>query len=253
VLKWLRTNWFAAIMMALAFVYGSYPFVVLFEPSHAPSNYATQENAAHQPNDHQPWDLASIGAIAASVFTGLLAVFAFIQVRDARRSSERQLRAYLTLQSITVDPAFQLGVGGIPYVEGFVCWAVWHNAGQTPAYQANTIISWDQFPIIENREPNFTQRPVGQGIDVGPKMPVQTGYQLIPIAHLLGVWNRETEVFIRARVEYFDAMHPKELRHTEICMMLDLLRVPTEVPPQGAAKNLPNVTLKAYGPQNTST
>lgn len=98
----------------------------LFEPSHGPANYAAQASPYDEAANHHLWEVISaVGAVGACIFTGALAVFAFFQVRDSRRSSERQLRAYVCVVSAAREGphgkvmTFAIGI---------------KNTGQTPAY-----------------------------------------------------------------------------------------------------------------------
>ena len=61
------------------------------------------------------------------LFTGALALFAFIQVRDSRRSNEHQMRAYIAIRRARVRNVAQ---GEKPELQLYL-----RNAGQTPAYR----------------------------------------------------------------------------------------------------------------------
>jgi hypothetical protein len=71
------------------------------------------------------YSLEKISALAAAAFTGALAIFAFVQIRDARLSSEKQLRAYVEVESIRFDRPSPEGIWWIT--------VTLKNFGVTPA------------------------------------------------------------------------------------------------------------------------
>src|SRR5438552_2650784 len=84
----------------------------------------TNGASSHSADDYLSWiESAQFwGAMA----TCAIAAFAFFQVRDFRRSNERQLRAYVWLDATEIH---NVGVGSKPSVK-----IEMRNAGQTPAH-----------------------------------------------------------------------------------------------------------------------
>ncbi len=70
-----------------------------------------------------PW---SVLEILGALFTGVIALFAILQYREFRRSSEKQLRAYVYVDQVEV---LDITVGKIPHARISI-----KNSGQTPAF-----------------------------------------------------------------------------------------------------------------------
>jgi hypothetical protein len=128
----------------------------------------------------------------------LLGVVA-IQVRDARKSSERQLRAYICMYggSITLRQ-----LGQQIFLEGYVSLK---NFGQTPAYGHS---SWIRIDVREAHAAPFAI--TGNGLTKAIIAP--TGEANLPVHHgpvaaqdLLDIRNEAKRIFVWGRSDYIDA------------------------------------------------
>jgi hypothetical protein len=121
-MDWLRSiSWRSTFpyLVVLAIVVG----IALVLPHHEQYQAADSE-PQYETAEQLPW--GGMAEIAAAVFTGILALFAFVQVRDNRISNERQLRAY-----VSIDRA---QISDINLVWPPVAEIKLRNFGQTPAY-----------------------------------------------------------------------------------------------------------------------
>jgi hypothetical protein len=133
-MKFLRRCWpllfVGAIFLGLALLS---PLESQYDPANP---YAYEESA----NQISNWDWTLTAAIAAAIFTGVLAIIAMVQVYDTRKSSERQLRAYLMVEKARIE---DVEVGKTPRAV-----VTLKNFGQTPAYEVQqwANIGYDFFP-----------------------------------------------------------------------------------------------------------
>lgn len=131
-MEFLRRYW--PLLSILSLVIG----FTLLAPSQAlydPANpYAQNENT-----EQLSW--GGVAETAAAVFTGLLALFAFVQVMDSRKSSERQLRAYLSVEPRKVANFYESGTVRVDLLV--------HNHGQTPAQNVrqNYCVEIFEYPL----------------------------------------------------------------------------------------------------------
>ena len=179
--------------VALAIVLLVLILSTLFEPSLAPSNYPAYASAHNESTDHQFWEiLSAVGAVAAAIFTGVLAAFAFIQVRDSRRSSERQLRAYVHIKmaNVVYDGGFL-----IAQVEIF-------NSGSTPAYGLTHWTTTGSGIKTDFPEGDKT----GSRNDLAPHVPMttRTPFKLSEGA-LIEVITGKRQIYVWGEINYTDA------------------------------------------------
>jgi hypothetical protein len=104
-----------------------------------------------------------------TVFTAILAVatlalagFMQLQIRDGRKSSERQLRAYVMIDTVKIE---NIRMGGEPEVK-----LTFKNSGQTPATNLThwARLSFNTFPEITGELPTVKK---GERLPPGPLAP----------------------------------------------------------------------------------
>lgn len=107
---------------------------------------------------HYP--LEAWAALLAAIFTGGLLIYAFFQWRDSRISSERQLRAYITVKAKTLDGA---AIGEHPILGIEI-----KNSGQTPAYKFKQAsrAGYQPFPLPGEPPETIDNNP--HGMQLGP-------------------------------------------------------------------------------------
>lgn len=127
------------------------PFVLvivvpLITASLVPHPNQDADQASHAKSDSNSpnqYPLETWAAFVAAIFTGVLAYYAIMQYAELTRSSERQLRAYITAKP------HQFGWDGKnrPLVQFFI-----RNIGKTPAFDIETRSELDirQFVSAEN-------------------------------------------------------------------------------------------------------
>lgn len=208
-----------------------------------PSPQAQANKGAQNKAEKSPFFdvIAALGGI-------IVAVYAIRQYGEGKRSSERQLRAYVHPIGFSPIASVQDTANG-QIVDGYVIRVPWQNFGQTPAKGVRIEVAINSFPATENHEPSFVRNFESPGRDTGPGG-TGSGQQFLPINLLTGLWHRELEIFIWVRMEYFDAFRPNLLRQSELCARLDLIHDPRDVPPPG---HPPYLMAETYGPLNVST
>jgi hypothetical protein len=201
---------------AAAIVIGTLVVCLLLPPPGHQGVYATNQFTAESLGTHDLWGTwSAIAALAATGFTGIIALFAFIQIRDNRRSSERQLRAYVMVGTATI---FDIVPNKIPN-----CKIQIKNFGQTPAYRLRCGISmgFTRFPIIDSDivwptveydEKVRAERPIAPGDD----FPVFHDLgKTISIAQVEALLEGRWAIWIAGRVIYTDAFDV--VRRTNFC------------------------------------
>jgi len=118
---------------------------LLVPRTEAPQNQQTATESDQENSEEFPsW--VSVEAAA----TALIALFAFWQIRESRRSSECQLRAYVSIEDISLD-APNISNSDydtpIPNPAGFIphdaVRLIIKNNGQTPAHDVAGFLNWD--------------------------------------------------------------------------------------------------------------
>jgi hypothetical protein len=198
-------------------VVGLFSLLALVSPPHQPSDnsgYATPQYES----ENQTWEFDATDA--AAFFTGVLALFAFIQVRDSRKSSQRQLRAYVSAIPLNaaLRPDNMTMSVGIPL----------KNCGQTPAFEFRSRTSITVMPVpvpMEDGRDHLDFFPDPK--DVGKPVPT---FVIFPdsshISNPVHTFTFEESVriatgwgiYVSGRCEYTDAFgHPQ---WTEFCSVL---------------------------------
>lgn len=121
--------------------------IPLFVPSHHFVGYSSYEQSSNETFRYDPWEIASASAAAlAAAFAGVLALLNGIQIKDTRRSSERQIRAYVGIVGSSI---VDFAVDKAPTVS-----VAFRNDGQTPAYDFYSCIGVciGPFPLPDGME-----------------------------------------------------------------------------------------------------
>jgi hypothetical protein len=178
----------------------------------------TNANAAQEPkNNESPWEIGAI--ILGSIFTGIIAVYAIRQFEESRRSSERQLRAYLSV--VVGAGIYQERLKGLR----FEARPIILNNGATPAYKVRfsavaRIIPDKLAATYEFKMP--TMLPVSQA-SIGPKENriMSAVYpRMIPDHRAKKVvLGDKIALWVWGVVEYEDAF--EQPRYTQFCQRLD--------------------------------
>ena len=157
---------------------------------------------------NDPLEIASaVGAIVAAVCTGALALFALIQIRDSRRSNERQLRAYVSVSTG--------GVTGLAATTKVSAKIFIENVGQTPAYEATCYMAIQPVPMPMTKESDLSF--LGE---TGLEQPKSTAtlapghehrlsfiwetFDPLPAEHIVGIRNGELALVVAGWIRYRD-------------------------------------------------
>lgn len=197
------------------------------------------------------WVSPAITAIATAfigVFTWTLWQSTDKLWKSSEAATKNQLRAFVFARGIEQRINVFTDPRGQPFIKEYVFWATLENVGLTPATDVRVSISRQFLPTLENKEPHFEWRGEGIPVVIGPRGAGATGYCPIPIATMIGLWEWNTEIYIGIRIEYRDIFDPSTIHHDEQCAILELLRHPADIE---TVPNLPRVTFRHYGPQNT--
>lgn len=115
--------WIAGVVILGVFV-----ACVLFEPSQTVGQYSTDAGTEYGATYH--YSPETWAAIVAAIFSGALAIAAFIQIAETRRSAERQQRAYVLIETSEFGVPKTAGGNEEPWYVHIV----FKNFGQTPAH-----------------------------------------------------------------------------------------------------------------------
>ena len=160
-----------------------------------------------------------------AIGTGALAFFAFMTVADSRKSSERQLRAYVLLEGGNVYDASKIGLSSIqsgvkilPEWTNYVAMDMTiKNSGQTPARKVR---HWAQLAICTAAEEHTLVPPITldeqQASVIGPGTPITKSLVLLPFPLaepvLTQLKNHEKGIYLYGKIVYEDWFG--EERHT---------------------------------------
>ena len=163
--------------------------------------FARSSCASDGSTGDNPWQIAeAVGAVLAALFTGAIVVFAYIQVRDARLSSERQLRAYVFPRAKALT---NYAVGETPSLEITI-----KNYGQTPAYKLAQVSTWgyQDFPLTERLPPlensDEERRPLAPSDHI---LAWPTFQNPITSAQIAEIHNGKKALYFLGRIDYVDA------------------------------------------------
>lgn len=174
------------------------------------------------------------GLVFVVIFTGITAKDAARSAKAAedavdvnRISSERQLRAYLTISETSVE------WGGPQTLEAVI---VFQNTGQTPAYDVHhafdiTIGEPDSFDIPKSNGPPVTS-------DIGAGSPMTYRGKAGPLSDesWLGVRNRKIPLYVWGEIRYYDVFR-REVRRTNYRLTLAHHTIDALSPCQGGNKS----------------
>ena len=186
---------------------------------------------------------AIVGVVALLQFGALVATVVVMQ-----GSSHRQLRAYVFAHGWDIKPRLDFAM----QVTGYDIVVPWQNMGQTPARRVRTVIKCSRPPFAENREPDYRfdySGPRTSISDMGPGA-IKRSTAFLPINVVEELWFWQTEIYVGARVEYFDAFNRWRRRHHELWARLELNDDPRVAP---IPNQIPIVDTRVYGPNNTSS
>lgn len=148
-------------------------------------------------------DPVSFWTCLLGVATLLLGAGVFIQIRDARISSERQLRAYVVIASGGIT-LVNLREGGL----GIQIHIILKNSGKTPGYRFST---WYQRPEILDPDANpFTdstplEKRNGSSI-IGPGADVNLSWTLVSTPELRSdIESGKKRIFVWGGADFVDA------------------------------------------------
>ena len=139
----------ALLAIALALVLNAAMPYLVAGPSHQANNPTIIAN-------NSEWGWGAAEAIA----TALIAIYAIRQYVESRRSSERQLRAYVLVEEARVE---SFGVGEHPKAIIRI-----KNFGQTPAYKLSQGANIGFLPFPPDREPPATKSDSDPESIIGP-------------------------------------------------------------------------------------
>lgn len=210
--KWLRSiDWIdittSALILVCAMNVGSWLF-----PAKESQNCVTKKCASNKPADDKPW--WSYAGTYEAFFTGLIAVYAVQQYVESRKSSERQLRAYI---SFTKTRIRNVGLGETPEFFARI-----YNAGQTPAYRFTATFNPGLYPIgvvdalnVVGPAPQIMSR-----VALGPKMKVVNTARLssaLSIQDLQDINDGVKGIVVFGRIDFIDAFD--QPRHKFVRLM----------------------------------
>ena len=217
-LKWAKTiDWLAINSSALVLLLA---IQLLSAFSHQPVENPEQQtanNPLHKPNETEP-GFGGWGFWEA-FFTGLIAVYAVRQFGETRRSSERQLRAYVMVAAVHQT---EIVPGTIPTTTVRV-----KNFGQTPAHNIRVIIGmgFARHPFTDMEWYSRTGEPAAKfGRSLGPeddiRVPIDLGGTL-SAEKILAMEQGKWALWLNGKVSYTDVFD--EDRETEFGMFTNKL------------------------------
>jgi hypothetical protein len=191
-----------------------------------------------------------------TIILGIATILLWVSTRDLVRGTEKvaqtQLRAFVFAKGFEQGASMHRDQTGQLFVKEWVFLSKFENVGLTPATGLRMWIKHQILPACENKEPHFEWKNPGSTIVIGPHGAGQSSYLMIPIERMVELWENRSEIYLAIRIEYRDIFNPSIVHHHEQCVMLDLLRHPSDVEATPSdQKNLPRVSMRAYGPQNT--
>ncbi len=137
--------------------------------------------------------------LAIAILNGFLAAGVFFQVRDARKSNERQLRAYIHVRDVVVslmnsefDPNVQIII---------------KNYGQTPARRVTNTLFVDFISHPFDSSFDLKRGVVGQVTDLAPGQKVfsQTTISRSKFSSMKpSIESKKVRMYVFGRIEYFD-------------------------------------------------
>jgi hypothetical protein len=186
--------------------------------------------------------------------TGVLAVstvglwiWTHLGLRQSRKTTEQQLRAFVFAKGFTGGPNL---IPNTNQAFEYIFVANVQNVGLTPATDARSWIETITLQGTGNEAPVFAPEGRGPSTVFGPQSGgARSGYKTIPIDQMQALWRKETEIFIWSRIEYRDVFNPGILHHHEQCARIFLIHDPATAPPPN---HMPYVQFSVVGPQNTT-
>lgn len=121
------------------------------------------------------------------------------------------------------------------------------NSGVTPATGMQIGIQHRSSPY--GAVPEFHGNMDGQPGVLGPRSKVSTALNFVPIGDVLAAFERRKSLHLYVRVEYRDVIRPETLHHHELCVNVEFVIDPFDMP---AAAQPDAVTFRVDGPQNGS-
>jgi hypothetical protein len=168
------------------------------------------------------WALASFWAVVTQAIVAALALAALLaDLRHNRKSSERQLRAYLTIDELTVD--FRRNKQGI--VTDGVIEAVWRNTGQTPALDIRSSIDW--LSVAGKLPDDFTypqENDDGSRHMMGPGQGFNSTARAFRIDDFSAAATRARRIFVWSSVDYTDVFGERRRTEVEAEMVVSALQ-----------------------------
>lgn len=162
-------------------------------------------------------DLATLG----------LVLFMGIQIKDARRSSERQLRAYVNVEKAEI---LNFGQGTVRLR------VVVKNSGQTPAYkmqQWTAVVADDLPPTVEFTPPGQGRKPTHHStLPPGAVYTVLQDYGPLTASHVKKIEDGKAAIWTWGDITYFDAFDRPRQSRFRLVFRMD--GTPTK-PPGGMA------------------
>jgi hypothetical protein len=194
----LKEKWKPPILIGLGLVLGWLVAVALLLPSQPQKEShrhgASNEDAPWPPPWWLTWDAP------LTFFTGGLFLYAFLQFGESRKSSERQLRAYVFPRA---EELRDYGVGKTAYLYVKIT-----NLGQTPAYKFKQAArgGYRNFPLTEpiphtqDMEPESA--PLGPGDFVYAKAKIM---HPLTQAHLNEIKAGKKALYFVGQIDFVDA------------------------------------------------
>ena len=191
-IDWLAINTSALVLLVVAQVLSAFPP----QPIKGPQLQA-REHATQQPKEAETgfnWGFWE------AFFTGLIALYAIRQYAESRRSSQRQLRAYVFIETckLTRDPNWNEGPWEIHLS--------FKNFGATPATPFFYKIERDvRAPIAAN-----TVIPFGEGAQESLPPPIPPGHfftvraPIMSVAHFQSAVAKKEWAYIWGQLHYTD-------------------------------------------------
>jgi hypothetical protein len=161
------------------------------------------------------------------VFTAIAAVAAWRTVNTMRRTSERQLRAYVSF----VGPAFQISKVGDDEQIVISVEARMKNAGQTPAHNCIISIGWLE---ADAGQPTptiiFQDRLATPVATVGPNIEFVSRRDRKPVATVIDASFARRRLYLFVRCDYEDISG--KARFTKVCLRTHPEFKPQNITPQ---------------------
>ena len=140
------------------------------------------------------------------------------QLRLAKDSSERQLRAYVFPSGIPTSLSLQDVTN---FIIEYKFWFRWENSGLTPATECAMWTACMPVPISNPKPIAFTKagRPAIK-MPLGPKQGIDSTQIAITAADLVDIFDKKARYYIWGLAEYRDVFSGANapLKHTEVCL-----------------------------------